>query len=119
MPRSELNRLLASVSNETGVTVRPEGETTRAVDPTVVTSVVEGTVTVMLPFITLLATRLFAREPAAQVAVESPERSSAQGAGHTAVPATPIAEPTILVATQSPEERERLLAIAWNAALVG
>lgn len=72
LPPGEFDRLTAFAARDLpGLTVtRDGGPGRRGVDPTVVVAVVSGVTTLLLPFVTKLAERLFAAEPAARLTIE-------------------------------------------------
>ena len=72
LPAAELDRLTAFAASELdGLSVaREQDPPARGVDPTIVVSVVSGVTTLLVPFLTKLAERLFRAEPTSRLRVE-------------------------------------------------
>jgi hypothetical protein len=103
LPGLELESMLKSAANGSEITIRTSAETDRerAIDPTVAIAVIEAVSVLLVPFVAALAARLFQKEPDAKLEVAQP--SLAEAVAPSLV--------TVIVASQSPKERERLLAL--------
>lgn len=100
LPPEELRRLLDERRTEfPAVAVTADKSTDRAIDPAVAVALITGATTLLAPFLTKLAERIFAAEPKSAVTIG--------GAGESV---------EVLITPSIPaDERERLLDAALSA----
>jgi hypothetical protein len=105
LPQGELDRLLSAVGrDEPGVSTAPaddDGERSFDVDPAVAVALITGAVSLVVPFVTKVAERVFAKEPATTVAM-----------------ATNRGEAFTINASLPPEVQERIIREAIEAGAV-
>ena len=95
LPAAELNELVNECGREVPeVSVAPTGESAhRGLDPTIAGALITGLINVVIPFVTKLAERVFAKEPEAVVTLTD-------GAGEDAA---------VLFSRLAPDVRDRLV----------
>jgi len=71
LPSTELDRLIGESRHDVpGLSVWMTGESHRGVDPTIAVALISGLVSIVVPFVTKLAERVFAKEPDAVVTID-------------------------------------------------